>query len=274
MPTPRRTSLQPRSTRRPTALTPRTPRDTGDTGDTEDTEDTEHTEHTEHAEDGPVEELDALAQWTAWAHGSHTQEAEASEDGPLAEEMDTAGAAQSGRGWDGSWDADAVGGASPFPTLDDEPSGAETWPDHDLVASVTDEDVQDGPGESDGEPASAAMLDDTEPGSGFVRLSDASSWSLADDDAGSGGIPVHDGVPRPYGPGSAYAPADGIAPPGYAIKGQESMMLFYPKGGRFYSRVVADVYFDTEESAERAGFTRFDRRASSAHVSLRPENLR
>ena len=81
-------------------------------------------------------------------------------------------------------------------------------------------------------------------------------------------------MPRPYGPGSAYAPADGVAPDGYTIKGQESMKLFYPKGARFYTRVVADVYFDTEESAERAGFTRFDRRSSTAHVSLRPENLR
>ena len=43
---------------------------------------------------------------------------------------------------------------------------------------------------------------------------------------------------------------------------------------RFYTRVAADVYFDTEEAAERAGFIRFDRRSSSAHVSLRPETLR
>jgi hypothetical protein len=46
-------------------------------------------------------------------------------------------------------------------------------------------------------------------------------------------------------------------------------MLFYPKGAKFYSHVVADVYFDTDEAAEHAGFTRWDRRGSAAHV-IRP----
>jgi large subunit ribosomal protein L17 len=66
-----------------------------------------------------------------------------------------------------------------------------------------------------------------------------------------------------------YAPIDGTVPAGYPIKGQQSMMLYYPKGAKFYSRVVADVYFDTEEAAEHAGFTRWDRRGSAAHV-IRP----
>ncbi len=73
----------------------------------------------------------------------------------------------------------------------------------------------------------------------------------------------------PAGPGSMYAPIDGSVPRGYPIKGQASTMLFYPKGARFYSRVAADVYFDTEQAAEHAGFTRFDRRGSAAHV-IRP----
>lgn len=85
---------------------------------------------------------------------------------------------------------------------------------------------------------------------------------------------VSDGVPRPYGPGSAHAPADNSIPVGYAIKGQLSTMLFYPVDAPFYSHVAADVYFDTEESAGQAGFIRFDRRSSTAHVALRPENLR
>ncbi len=97
---------------------------------------------------------------------------------------------------------------------------------------------------------------------------------LEAEDAPGTGLVVSDGVPRPYGPGSAYAPADNSIPVGYTIKGQLSTMLFYPRTARFYSRVAADVYFDTDESAEQAGFIRFDRRSSTAHVALRPENLR
>ncbi len=73
----------------------------------------------------------------------------------------------------------------------------------------------------------------------------------------------------PAGPGSMYAPIDGSVPKNYPIKGQASTMLYFPKGAKFYSHVVADVYFDTAEAAEHAGFTRWDRRATTAHV-IRP----
>jgi large subunit ribosomal protein L17 len=66
-----------------------------------------------------------------------------------------------------------------------------------------------------------------------------------------------------------YAPIDGSVPKGYPVKGQTSTMLYYPRGAKFYSRVVADVYFDTDEAAEHAGFTRWDRRGSAAYV-IRP----
>ncbi|GAA1925707.1 hypothetical protein GCM10009815_20340 [Nocardioides marmoribigeumensis] len=73
----------------------------------------------------------------------------------------------------------------------------------------------------------------------------------------------------PAGPGSMYAPIDGSVPKNYPIKGQASTMLYFPKGAKFYTHVVADVYFDTAEAAEHAGFTRWDRRGSAAHV-IRP----
>ena len=120
--------------------------------------------------------------------------------------------------------------------------------------------------ESRGADAPAADVDVQPLGGADANLDEAAD-DLAEFD-------LSNGVPRPHGPGSAYAPADGTIPLGYAIKGQNSTMLFYPRTARFYTRVVADVYFDTEESAERAGFVRFDRRSSTAHVSLRPENLR
>jgi hypothetical protein len=44
--------------------------------------------------------------------------------------------------------------------------------------------------------------------------------------------------------------------------------LYHSKRSRFYSRTHADVWFETEEHAEAAGFIRWDRRGSMAHVSL------
>ena len=72
----------------------------------------------------------------------------------------------------------------------------------------------------------------------------------------------------PYGPGSAYPPADGSTPRGFSIKGNEASKLFHTNGSRYYSRAQADVWFDSEASAEGAGFLRWDRRGTVAHEVL------
>ena len=56
--------------------------------------------------------------------------------------------------------------------------------------------------------------------------------------------------------GSAKAAADGEAPAGYDIKGNKDSMLYHTPGSRFYKQTVAEVWFDTEESAEAAGFSK------------------
>ncbi len=68
----------------------------------------------------------------------------------------------------------------------------------------------------------------------------------------------------PYGPGSAFAPYDGSMPPGFPVKGHVPSMLYHPPRGRFYSRTIADVWFDNAASAEAAGFTRWDRRGTQS----------
>jgi hypothetical protein len=74
----------------------------------------------------------------------------------------------------------------------------------------------------------------------------------------------------PYGPGSAYAPFDGTAPPGFTVKGHEATKLFHTNRSRFFTRIQADVWFDSEESALEAGFTRWDRRLTTAHHVRHP----
>ena len=51
-------------------------------------------------------------------------------------------------------------------------------------------------------------------------------------------------------------------PKGFPIKGHAPSMLYHPPRARFYSRTIADVWFDSEASAEAAGFTRWDRRGT------------
>ncbi len=60
---------------------------------------------------------------------------------------------------------------------------------------------------------------------------------------------------QPYGPGSKAPLASGNAPKGHEIKGNESSKKYHVPGSQWYDQTVAEVWFDTVESAEAAGFT-------------------
>ena len=54
--------------------------------------------------------------------------------------------------------------------------------------------------------------------------------------------------------GSHAALADGSQPAGFDIKGNADSMLYHVPGSSHYEQTVAEVWFDTAESAEAAGF--------------------
>lgn len=54
--------------------------------------------------------------------------------------------------------------------------------------------------------------------------------------------------------GSKLPKADGSAPKGFEIKGNADSMLYHEPDTRYYDQTVAEVYFDTVENAEAAGF--------------------
>jgi F-type H+-transporting ATPase subunit gamma len=60
--------------------------------------------------------------------------------------------------------------------------------------------------------------------------------------------------PGPYGVGSHAPLADDSAPAGFTIKGNEDSMLYHRPDSRSYSVTRAEVWFDTPERAEAAGF--------------------
>lgn len=61
----------------------------------------------------------------------------------------------------------------------------------------------------------------------------------------------------PHGEGS-HAPLDDVneAPEGYEIKGNAQSMLYHEPDSRYYKATKAEVWFDSVESAEAAGFSK------------------
>ncbi len=52
----------------------------------------------------------------------------------------------------------------------------------------------------------------------------------------------------------AEAPADGSQPVGFDIKGNKDSMLYHVPGSQWYDATEAEVWFDTADAAEKAGF--------------------
>ena len=59
-------------------------------------------------------------------------------------------------------------------------------------------------------------------------------------------------------PAGAHAPLDDAdeAPEGFPIKGNRDSMKFHEPDGQWFAQTVAELWFDTADSAEAAGFTR------------------
>lgn len=60
---------------------------------------------------------------------------------------------------------------------------------------------------------------------------------------------------QPQWDGSALPNEDGSAPDGFDIKGNANSMKYHEAGSRYYNQTIAEVYFDTVEHAEAAGFS-------------------
>lgn len=61
-----------------------------------------------------------------------------------------------------------------------------------------------------------------------------------------------------YGTGSAVSRRGVAGPQGWTVKGNADSLLFYTEDAPVYGRAAADVWFDSEDAATAAGFTRWD----------------
>ncbi|NYI70381.1 large subunit ribosomal protein L17 [Naumannella cuiyingiana] len=82
---------------------------------------------------------------------------------------------------------------------------------------------------------------------------DESAEAAADETATEDAAAEEAAEVKDYGKGSFR----GETPPeGFAIKGNEDSMKFHTPESRWYDQTVAEVWFDSEESAEAAGFSK------------------
>ena len=102
--------------------------------------------------------------------------------------------------------------------------------------------------------------DDTEV-QGFASVEDADAD--ADDDAAADDADDDAAAPAGDGTfeagewaGSVLPDADGNGPDTHPIKGNADSMLYHTPDSRYYKVTKAEVWFDTEESAEAAGFAK------------------
>jgi len=68
----------------------------------------------------------------------------------------------------------------------------------------------------------------------------------------------------PFGEGSAAPLADGSAPEGFDIKGNQDSMKFHTPDSPWYGRTKAEVWFATEEAAKAAGFVNAVKESASS----------
>jgi large subunit ribosomal protein L22 len=112
--------------------------------------------------------------------------------------------------------------------------------DADVDETVRDESVADTADDT----ADDAVIDDTVDD----EVLDETVADAAEDASASG-------IAAGEYPGSALPDDDGNAPAGFEIKGNAQSRLYHTPESRYYKATKAEVYFDTVDSAEAAGFS-------------------
>jgi len=98
-----------------------------------------------------------------------------------------------------------------------------------------------------------AVVDPVEASAEAVDLEPATEVEGVDDDVFE---ETEGGVSGKYAGSHVPLEDESKAPEGFPIKGNEDSMKFHEPDGQWYEQTVAEVWFDSVESAEAAGFTR------------------
>ncbi|WP_349238409.1 30S ribosomal protein S2 [Nocardioides sp. InS609-2] len=183
---------------------------------------------------------DAVAEGLIARSGAKSGDAAATAEEPLAEwerELlagDADKAAVAATGGDAATDtaaAESTGAAAEAPAAD---AAAEKATDKPAAEVATEEPAAE---KATDEPAAE------EPAAEIKPLADVSSATEG-----------------PHGADSAAALEDGSAPEGFDVKGNADSMKFHAPTSPWYDRTKAEVWFRTEEAAEKAGFVNAEKK--------------
>jgi small subunit ribosomal protein S2 len=95
---------------------------------------------------------------------------------------------------------------------------------------------------------------DPKDASGEAAGGDSVAEAPAADDVPAPEAPEGATATQPYGPGSKAPLKSGNAPKGFAIKAIEGSKTYVTEASESYEQTVAEVWFETEEAAQAAGF--------------------
>jgi uncharacterized membrane protein ArfC len=94
----------------------------------------------------------------------------------------------------------------------------------------------------------------------LVSAPDVKAPHVSGGELAAGAATFADVPPGPYGVGSAKPGVGGSGPESWTIKGNEDSMLYHTLDSPSYKQTIAEVWFNDEDVATKAGFTRWDKR--------------
>jgi large subunit ribosomal protein L22 len=131
----------------------------------------------------------------------------------------------------------------------------ETVSDETVSDEITDDLVTD-EGTDDLVSDETTDVEDAEPAEGSAS-DEADDEPAIEDASEADDEPAIEGGFEPgEHPGSVLPDADGNGPDSHPIKGNADSMLYHTPDSRYYKVTKAEVWFDTEENAEAAGFSK------------------
>jgi large subunit ribosomal protein L17 len=120
-----------------------------------------------------------------------------------------------------------------------------------LVESMADSAKKSKPAKAAAKKTAKKAEPKAEPKADDTAAEETAAEETAAEESAAAEVAVVEGE---FGEGSAAPLEDGSAPEGYDIKGNKDSMKYHTPDGQWYEQTVAEVWFNNEDAAQKAGF--------------------